>query len=83
MNQDRSRDQDVPNRQSNMEKAEGSRTSSSGNEAGRGADGERNRMESESSGTSNSGGITNRALDRERCEQEQLPERGQSQHSEH
>ena len=77
MNQDRNRDQDMPNRQSNMEPAEGSRDTNS--ESGRGADGERNRMDSESSRSSNSGGITNRPLDRERCEQERLPERGQSQ----
>jgi hypothetical protein len=75
MNQDRNRDQDTPNRQSNMEPAEGSRNNS---ERGSGADGERNRMD-ESSRRNNSGGITNRPLDRERCEQEQLPDRGQSQ----
>lgn len=77
MNQDRNRDQSMPNRASNMEKAEGSRGSSS-SERGRGSDSERNRSESESS-RDNSGGITNRPLDRERCEQEQVPERGQSQ----
>jgi hypothetical protein len=76
MNQDRNRDEDMPNRQSNMEPAEGSRDT----ESERGSDGERNRSDSESRG--NSGGITNRPLDRERCEQERLPERGQSQ-SEH
>ena len=75
MNQDRNRDQDTPNRQSNMEPAEGSRTNS---ERGSGAEGERNRMD-ESSRRNNSGGITNGPLDRERCEQEQLPDRGQSQ----
>jgi hypothetical protein len=75
MNQDRNRDQDLPNRQSHMEKAEGSRESI---ERGGGAEGERNRTDSESR-TSNSGGISNRPLDRERCEQEQVPERGQSQ----
>jgi hypothetical protein len=58
-----------------MEPAEGSRNNS---ERGSGADGERNRMD-ESSRRNNSGGITNRPLDRERCEQEQLPDRGQSQ----
>ena len=76
MKQDRNRDQDMPNRQSNMEPAEGSRSTT---EQGRGAEGERNRAESGSSSRSNSGGITNRSLDRERCEQEQLPERGESQ----
>jgi hypothetical protein len=74
MNQDRNRDDDMPNRQSNMEQAEGSRET----ESGRGPDGERNKSDSESRG-GNSGGITNRPLDRERCEQERLPERGQSQ----
>jgi hypothetical protein len=73
MNQDHKRDQDMPNRQSNMEPAEGSRDS----ERGRGAEGERNQIDSGSSRRSNSGGITNRSLDRERCEQEQVPERGQ------
>ena len=72
MNQDRNRDQDIPNRQSNMEPAEGSRGNS---ERGMGTDGERNSSRSRSS---NSGGITNRPLDRERCEQEQVPERGES-----
>ena len=76
MNQDRSRDQDMPNRQSNMEPAEGSR-SEAGN--GRGTDQEHNRAEGDSSGKPRAGGITNRPLEREQCEQEQLPERGQSQ----
>ena len=76
MKQNRNRDQDMPNRQSNMEPAEGSRSHS---ESGRGSEGERNRVDSESSRSSNSGGITNRSLDRERCEQEQIPERGRSQ----
>ena len=76
MNQDRNRDQDMPNRQSNMEQAEGSRENT---ELGQGSAGERNRMDQDSSRNSNSGGITNRPLDRERCEQEQLPDRGQSQ----
>jgi hypothetical protein len=80
MNHDRNRDQDMPNRQSNMEQAEGSRDTNS--ESGRGADGERNRTDSEPSRSDNSGGISNRPLDRERSEQEQLPERGTSQ-SEH
>jgi len=77
MNQDRNRDQDMPNRQSNMEQAEGSRGSSS--ERGQGSSRERNRADSETPRTSNSGGITNRPLDREQCEQERIPERGQSQ----
>ena len=47
MNQDRNRDQDMPNRQSNMEKAEGSRDTTG--ESGRGSDRERNRTESEPS----------------------------------
>lgn len=80
MNQDRNRDQDMPNRQSNMEQAEGSRDTNS--QSGGGADSERNRMDSEPSTTGKSGGISNRPLDRERSEQEQLPDRGKSQ-SEH
>jgi hypothetical protein len=75
MKQDRNRNQDMPNRQSNMEPAEGSRSTS---ESGRGSEGERNRAGTGTS-RSNSGGITNRPLDREQCEQEQLPERGESQ----
>jgi hypothetical protein len=78
MNQDRNRDQDMPNRQSNMEQAEGSRGDSS-SERGQGSSSERNRSDSASSRGSNSGGITNRPLDRERCEQEQVPDRGESQ----
>jgi len=74
MDQDNKRDQDMPNRQSNMEPAEGSRSTVRGS----GSEDERNRAEHEPS-RSNSGGITNRPLDRERCEQENLPERGQSQ----
>jgi hypothetical protein len=58
-----------------MEQAEGSRRS----ERGQGSDTERNRLDSESPRRSNSGGITNRPLDRENCEQERVPERGQSQ----
>ena len=76
MDQDRNRDQELPNRQSNMEPAEGSRSNS---ERGRGTDTERNRSDESSRRSNNSGGITNRPLDRERCEQEQLPDRGQSQ----
>jgi hypothetical protein len=94
MNQNRSRNQDVPNRESEMEQAEGSRENirnsgegvtsrqspGSKSERGRGSDGERNRMDSDSSSrSSNSGGITNRPLDREQCEQQQLPDRGRSQ----
>ena len=51
-------------------------------ERGRGAEGERNRTDSGPPRPSNSGGITNRPLDRERNEQEQVPERGESQQSE-
>ena len=74
MDQDRTRDQDMPNRPSRMEQAEGSRTRENEPERDR----ERNRADTEGS-TRNSGGITNRPLDRERREQESLPERGQSQ----
>ena len=76
MNQDRKRDQDMPNRASNMEPAEGSRGNS---ERGSGDHGERNQADSGLSRRSNSGGISNRSLDRERCEQEQVPERGDAQ----
>ena len=81
MNQDRNRDQDMPNRQPNMDHNDGSRDS---RERGRGNDGERNRTAGESSrsrnsGGINSGGITNRSLDRERSEQDLVPERGQGQ----
>jgi hypothetical protein len=75
MNQDRSRDQDIPNRQSNMEPAEGSRPA---NESARGDDTQRPQT-ADATGSEHSGGITNRSLDRERCEQEQLPDRGHSQ----
>ena len=74
MSQDRKRSQDLPSRQSNSEPAERSRNS----EHGRGTEGERNRTDS-GPPRGNSGGITNRPLDRERCEQEQIPERGESQ----
>jgi len=73
MNQDRNRDQDTPNKASNMEQAEGSR----GQEQGRGSEGEQNTGNQRS--RSNTGGITNRPLDREQSEQDNLPERGQSQ----
>jgi hypothetical protein len=80
MNQDRMREQDAPNRQSNMDQAEGPRDNSTGvSEQGRGSNTERNRADGGSPRSSSSGGITNRPLDRERCEQEQIPERGQSQ----
>ena len=74
MNQDRNRDQETPNRASNMEQAEGSR----GQEQRRGSQGEQN-TENNQGSRSNTGGITNRPLDREQSEQDNLPERGQSQ----
>jgi len=74
MNQDRNGAQDMPNRASNMEQAEGSR----GQQQGRGSEGERN-AENNQGSRSNTGGITNRPLDREQSEQDNLPERGQSQ----
>ena len=77
MNQGRNRDQAMPNRQSDTEEAKGSRET--GSERGDGDSRERNRADSQPSHSPNSGGITNRPLDRERCEQEQRPERGQSQ----
>jgi hypothetical protein len=74
MVEDRNRDQDMPNRQSNMEKAEGSRPREQGNESESGtSQADRDRRHG------NTGGITNRPLDRERTEQANLPERGDSQ----
>lgn len=66
MDQQQDRNQDVPNRQSNMEQAEGSRETS---ERSRGQSGERN---------SAGGGVSNRSRDREQHEQRQVPERGRS-----
>jgi hypothetical protein len=65
MDQNRSRNEEVPNRESNMEQAEGSRDQVTNSES--------------SSSRGRSGGISNRPLDREQCEQEQIPERGESQ----
>jgi hypothetical protein len=67
-NRKRGESQDMPNRASNMEPAEGSRENvrNSGND-------------DRSRGSSNTGGITNRPLDRERSEQRELPDRGRSQ----
>ena len=79
MNQDRNRDQDRPDRSPNIESPEGPSENSSTSERGQGSDRERNSMDSDTPRRSNSGGISNRPLDRERCEQEQMPDRGQSQ----
>jgi hypothetical protein len=86
---------DMPNRSSNMEPAEGSRETvrNSGSDLGTSSDramfdesmseggSERGLGESgeRTSGSSKGGGITNRELSREQSEQEQLPPRGQSQ----
>jgi hypothetical protein len=67
MNQNRKRDQDMPNRSSNMEPAEGSRENVM------------NRGERDRPSRDNAGGITNRPLDREQEEQDRLPDRGNSQ----
>jgi hypothetical protein len=76
MNQNR-KDQDVPNRQSNMEQAEGSRgKDESTGERGSGSEQDR------SQGRGRSGGISNRPLDEERHRQSRLPERGRSQSEE-
>lgn len=86
MNQ-KNKDQDMPNRQSNMEKAEGSRESvldstdrfehgSRESELTRGkSPSERERSRSE---RSKGAGITNRGIDREEEEQSHLPDRGDS-----
>jgi hypothetical protein len=61
-------DQNQPNRSSNMEKAEGDRTSVGNTDTGRRSEwGE---------GTSEGGGITNRPLGEEVENQEEVPERG-------
>jgi hypothetical protein len=71
MNQDSNRDRDMPNRQSNMEPADGSR------ERGRGADGERNRAGDERP-RGNSSDVTNCPADRDR-EHRAEPDRAQSE----
>lgn len=76
MDQDRKRDEDMPNRASQIEQADGSRHES---QRSQGSNTERNRLDSDTPRRSNSGGITNRPLDREDCEQERVPERGRAQ----
>jgi hypothetical protein len=66
MDQNRNRNEEMPNRKSNMEPAEGSRDTTMNRDRG-GSDRER------------AGGITNRPLDREQEQQHRLPERGRSQ----
>jgi hypothetical protein len=80
MNQNR-KDQDVPNRQSNMEQAEGSRgkDESTGE---RGSGSEQDRSQGRGRSGDESGGISNRPLDEERHRQSRLPERGRSQSEE-
>ena len=78
MGQNRSNDQETP-RQSSFDPAEGARDSDSNaqrnssvtSESGRGSSGERN--------SAGGGGISNRGREREMAEQEELPERGDSQ----
>jgi hypothetical protein len=72
MDQQRSRNEDMPNRSSNMEPAEGSRESVNNRSS-------ESDSSSQGPGTAHGGGISNRSLDRERCEQEQVPDRGESQ----
>ena len=60
---DQNRDQDRPNRASNMEQAEGSRDTVESGGGGAGTQG---------------GGITNRDLGREQAEQQRVPDRGES-----
>ena len=97
MNKDR-KDQDVPNRQSNMEQAEGSRRNSqddldrdidrSDMGSGMGSKHERGFGSEQDSSTrrdrsdEKAGGISNRPLDEERDRQNRLPERGRSQSEE-
>ena len=76
MDQDRMRDNDMPNRSSNMEPAEGSRdTAKSNGDLGTSSD----RAMFDERNSSSGGGITNRGLDVEQSEQDQLPPRGHSQ----
>ena len=77
MDQNRKRDEDMPNRSSNMEKAEGSRedVTNSGEDLGTSSD----RAMFDDRNSSGGGGITNRGRDREQAEQDQLPPRGRSQ----
>jgi hypothetical protein len=103
MDQNRMRQDDVPNRAANRDPAEGARDDirNSGNDLGSASDramfdermdesqrpgsaGDRSSSErsSGSSGERNqssSGGISNRGRDREQREQDELPDRGQSQ----
>ena len=96
MNQNR-KDQDVPNRQSNMEQAEGSRgkdrnldrdtdhsdmSSGMGSTGERGFESEQDRSQGRGRTDEKSGGISNRPLDEERHRQSRLPERGRSQSEE-
>lgn len=91
MQKQKNRDTETPNRQSNMEQAEGSRRSVLSDEEsfehgagtselarGMGTSGKQSRKDADREGT----GITNRGMDRERDEQQQLPERGKAK-SEH
>jgi hypothetical protein len=77
MDQKRKRDDDMPNRSSNMEPAEGSRENvrNSGDDLGTSSD----RAMFDERNSSSGGGITNRGRDREQAEQNQLPPRGRSQ----
>lgn len=77
MDQNRNRSEDMPNRSSNMEQAEGSRdtVTNSGDDLGTSSD----RAMFDERNSSSGGGITNRGRDREQQEQDQLPPRGHSQ----
>jgi hypothetical protein len=93
MNQNR-KDQSMPNRQSNMEKAEGSRESVLGNKEsfehgsgtsemarGMGSSGSRG-TPSDTGGRHSKGGISNRGSEQERQSQGRVPERGRAQSEE-
>ena len=76
MDQNRMKSDRDRNRASGMDKAEGSRENvrGSGSSSERGFGG----SSGTKSSSSNSGGISNRERSREECEQDELPNRGQS-----
>lgn len=78
MEQNRKRNDDMPNRASNMEPAEGSRENVRNDADDLGTSSDR-AMFDERNSSSGGGGITNRGRGREQAEQDQLPPRGHSQ----
>jgi hypothetical protein len=77
MDQNRKRSEDMPNRASNMEPAEGSRDTATNGGKDLGTSSDRAMFDDRAGGEA--GGITNRPLEREQEEQNRLPERGHSQ----